>query len=99
MAAIQNSPLIALRLPVAAALWAETLRDSSRGLASEVWQAFSLFSLLAIIVRLLYGSGAISEGALTIGLLCALLGFVPWAVLQLDPKGLSELGSYDKDQH
>jgi hypothetical protein len=70
-----------------------------RSLPSNVWQAFLLFGLLAMGAGLLYGAGAISGGALTIGLLCALLGFVPWAVLQLDPRGLSELSSYDKDQH
>jgi len=71
---------------------------SRRSLPSNVWQAFLLLSLLAVIAGLLYGSGSISGGARIIGLLCALLGFVPWAVLQLDPKGLREISSYDKDQ-
>jgi hypothetical protein len=71
---------------------------SYRSLPVKVWNVFVAFSVLAITGGLLYGAGEISGGTLTIGLLCALVAFVPWAVLQLDPKGLGEVSSYDQHE-
>jgi len=67
-----------------------------RPLPVQVWHAFWALVVGSIVLGSLYGAGMLSGTGLIVALLCILLAFVPWAVLQLDPRELKE--TYKNDQ-
>lgn len=69
-----------------------------RPLPRQVWHAFGALVVGGIVLGSLYGAGLVSGAGLLVAMLCLLLAFVPWAVFQLDPRGLTELRSYKNDQ-
>lgn len=68
--------------------------DTHRTLPSRVWNCFAVLAVGAISVGSLYGSGAVPAGTLAVIVAAVVIAFVPWSVLQLDPRGLEELGIY-----
>jgi hypothetical protein len=55
---------------------------------------FAMLVVVGIALGSLYGSGLVSGVVLLVAMLCILLAFVPWAVFQLDPRGLTEMRAY-----
>jgi hypothetical protein len=62
-----------------------------------VWHAFEALVVVGIVLGSLYGTGLVSSAGLLIAMLCVLLAFVPWAVFQLDPRGVTQLRAYRDD--
>jgi hypothetical protein len=58
----------------------------------SVLSAFLGLVPVGIVIGALYGLDVISLLALDLVVLGGLAVFVPWAVLKLDPRGLSEFG-------
>jgi len=73
-----------------------TTNDSHRSLPSRIWNCFFVLAFGAVVIGSLYGSGAVSAGALAVIVAVVVIAFVPWSVLQLDPHGLEELGIYTR---
>lgn len=69
-------------------------KHSYRTLSVRVWNCFLVLALGAIGVGALYGAGAVSGVVVLVAIGVVVIAFVPWAVLQLDPRGLEELGVY-----
>lgn len=64
--------------------------QNRRPLPRQVWHAFEAFVVGGIALGSLYGAGLVSSVGLLVAMLCILLAFVPWAVFQLDPSGLTD---------
>lgn len=69
-----------------------------RALPGSVRTAFCGVLLVDVVVGVLSGVGAINGLALLVAVFGGLSIFVPWAVSRLDPRGVSELAIYAKDQ-
>jgi hypothetical protein len=60
----------------------------------SVWNAFFVVTLIGVLAGLLCGAEVVSGLALLIFVFPALVVFVVWGVLLLDPQGLAENPTY-----
>lgn len=67
-------------------------------LSSQVWHAFEALVVVGIVLGASYGAGLVSSAGLLVAMLLILLAYVPWAVFQLDPHGVTELRAYRDGQ-
>jgi hypothetical protein len=72
--------------------------QNRRPLPIQIWHAFEALVALGVALGSLYGAGLVSGAVLLVAMLCILLAFVPWAVFQLDPRGLTDLRAYRNDR-
>lgn len=66
-------------------------RESYLTLPAEVISAFFGLLLIGVVLGGLYGAGIMSGVMLTWIVLGGTAGFVVWAVVKLDPRGITEL--------
>jgi len=63
----------------------------------SIWNAFFAISAVGAVIGLLCGAELVSGLALAIFMVVALIVFVIWTIVMLDPQGLAEEPAY-KDE-
>lgn len=64
--------------------------ESHSVLPSSVLSAFLALLAIGLVLGVMFGAGALSGAALTWIVLGGVTVFVPWSVVKLDPRGLTE---------
>lgn len=60
----------------------------------SIWNAFFAIAVVGAVVGFLYGAKVVPGVALVVFMLAALIVFVIWTVVILDPQGLAEEPAY-----